>query len=160
MIYVFLLLGHDVCSARPLMRPRRLAYSLPPLTLRPAAITSDLRHLTSAFSATSALFARNGAAQLLFHQSLTHSFPLNGGRGVFPTFRRFNVQTFQRSLHPSVLLRTSRQSARIGPVRRKCQETKPLPSVSKIEEERTAGSASSMGIRLECIVRRKNPAGG
>src|SRR5262249_32778388 len=53
------------------MRPR-------PSTLPVATINLSLSHFAS-YSST--LFARNGDAQALSHQSVAHSFPLNGGMG-------------------------------------------------------------------------------
>src|SRR5579864_7706347 len=59
------------------------------------------------FSYSSALFAHNGAPQLLSYQSLPHSFPCNGGWGVsflsqLSNLPTCNVQTFLSTLVPRI----------------------------------------------------------
>src|SRR5215471_15311160 len=74
-----------VCSDTSRGRP---AYSIPPLAVRPVhslSPISDIRHLTTAFSSTSALFVHKGPTQVVSHQSFSHSFPFNGGWGVSVT---------------------------------------------------------------------------
>jgi len=68
------------------------SYFIPPLASYSPAfslLTSDLQHLTSAFSSTSALFIDHGPTQALSHQSFAHSFSLQRGVGVpnGPTFK-------------------------------------------------------------------------
>src|SRR6266700_6113908 len=61
--------------------------------------------LTPMFSSTSALFAHNGDSQPLSPQSLSHSFPFNGG-GSLPFFLLFFTTHHLRSLHPASLIGT------------------------------------------------------
>ena len=69
----------------------------------PVFYPRDALHLSTLFSNASALFCAMEPSQPLSHQSLTHSFPCNGGRGYFaknppPVFRTFFQLPYALSL--------------------------------------------------------------